>query len=246
MLVGTIVLARIVPKGFIPSEDTNSLRVTTETIEGTSFEGMYRHQLEAMKVVAADSNVAGFMSSVGGGTPGTVHAPADRSQRTLAHFRRGSPPALPQAGQIPGLRAFVQNPPPINIGGRMSKSQYQFTLFGANIDELYRTTQAMELRLRDLPELTDVTSDLQIKNPQIRVDIDRERASASGISMNQVQTALYDAYGARQVSTIYTDDNQYPVVLELLPQYQRDLGPCRCYRSAVGAASWFPSRHSPA
>ncbi len=224
VLLGTLVLARIVPKGFIPSEDTNSLRVTTETIEGTSFGGMYRHQLEAMKVVAADSNVAGFMSSVGGGNQGRFNLRlVDHGERTLTSDEVARQLSR-KLGQIPGLRAFVQNPPPINIGGRMSKSQYQFTLFGANIDELYRTTQAMELRLRDLPELADVTSDLQIKNPQIRVDIDRERASAGGISMNQVQTALYDAYGARQVSTIYTDDNQYSVILELLPQYQRDLG----------------------
>ncbi len=223
VLIGTLVLARIVPKGFIPAEDTNSLRVTTETIEGTSYEGMYRHQLAAMKVVSADSNIAGFMSSVGGGNQGRFQLRlVDRSDRALTADEEARQLSR-KLSQIPGVRAFVQNPPPISIGGRMSKSQYQYTLFGANIDELYRTTQAMELRLRDLPELTDVTSDLQIKNPQIRVDIDRERAAADGISMDQVQTALYNAYGARQVSTIYTDDNQYSVVLELLPQYQRDL-----------------------
>ncbi len=229
VLLGTGWLAHAVPKGFIPSEDTGSLRVTTETIEGSSFEGMYRHQLDAMRVIEHDSNVASFYSAIGGGGGGAttnqgrmILRLAERDQRTLSadDIARQLTRKL---SQVPGLRAFVQNPPPISIGGRQSKSQYQYTLYGGDIDLLYRTAQALEVRFRDLPQLTDVTTDLQIKNPQIRVDIDRERAAAAGISMNKVQTALYNAYGARQVSTIYTANNQYWVVLELLPQYQRDL-----------------------
>ncbi len=228
ILAATVLMARAVPKGFIPSEDTGSLRVTTETVEGTSFDGMYRHQMMAMNVIAKDSNVAGFMSAVGGGGGSANQGRfnlrlTDRKDRTMSadEISRSLGRKL---SQIPGIRAFVQNPPPISIGGRMSKSLYQYTLQGADIETLYRTAQAMQVRLGDLPQLRDVTSDLQIKNPQVQVSIDRDRASAVGVTMSQVQSALYNAYGARQVSTIYTDNNQYQVLMELLPQYQRDLG----------------------
>jgi HAE1 family hydrophobic/amphiphilic exporter-1 len=125
---------------------------------------------------------------------------------------------------VPGLRVFFSNPPPISIGGRQSKSLYQYTIQGPDIAELYQTAGELEQKLRQLPQLRDVTTDLQIKNPQVRVTIDRERASAYGLTVQQVQQALYDAYGARQISTIYTATNQYWVVMELLPAYQRDLG----------------------
>jgi hydrophobic/amphiphilic exporter-1 (mainly G- bacteria), HAE1 family len=111
----------------------------------------------------------------------------------------------------------------INVGGRVSKSDYQFTLQSSDIQALYQGAAALEQRLHDVPGLTDVTSDLQIKNPQVQVSIDRDRAAALGIDVNQIENALYNAYGARQVSTIYTPNDQYWVVMELLPQYQRDL-----------------------
>jgi HAE1 family hydrophobic/amphiphilic exporter-1 len=117
----------------------------------------------------------------------------------------------------------VQNPPVINIGGRASKSEYQFTLQSSDIEALYDGAAALEQRLHSVTGLTDVTSDLQIKNPQVQVAIARDRAAALGIDVNQIESALYNAYGARQVSTIYTPNDQYWVVMELLPQYQRDL-----------------------
>ncbi len=121
------------------------------------------------------------------------------------------------------MRVFVQNPPVINIGGRSSKSEYQFTLTSSDIDALYDGAAALERRMHEIPGLADVTSDLQIKNPEVQVEIARDRASALGIDVNQIENALYNAYGARQVSTIYTPNDQYWVVMELLPQYQRDL-----------------------
>jgi len=229
VLVATIWLASVVPKGFIPSEDQGQLRVTTETAEGSSFDGMYRHQLAAMDVVLKDSNVAGFYSAVGGGTQG---ATANQGRMILRLVDRNSRKLSAddvarelgrKLSQVPGLRAFVQNPPVINIGGRQTKSLYQYTLQGSDIDELYRVAGAMQARMTDMKELRNVTSDLQIKNPQVRLSIDRDRASAAGVTMSQVETALYNAYGARQASTIYTSNNQYWVLLELLPQYQRDL-----------------------
>lgn len=245
ILVFTVVLARVVPKGFIPSEDQGQLRVTAETAEGTSFASMVKHQIAAMEIIKQDSSVAGFYSAIGGGGGGgnntgnqgrMILRLADRHERSQSadELARSLSAKL---SKVPGLRAFVQNPPPINIGGRQSKSLYQYTIQGSDIRDLYATAQTLEAKLRDLPALRDVTSDLQIKNPQVQVNIDRDRASALGVTMEQVQNALYNAYGARQVSTIYTDNNQYWVVMELLPQYQHDLGALSLLsvRSASGA-----------
>jgi HAE1 family hydrophobic/amphiphilic exporter-1 len=227
ILLATLFLARIVPKGFIPSEDQGQLFGTTETAEGTSFDKMMRHQLEAAAIVQADPNVEGFMSSVGGGRGSTnqgslfIHL-KDRSERDLSADEVARE-LTRKIAAIPGLRAFIQNPPVINVGGRRSKSEYQFTLQGSDIGELYAGSQRMEARMRELPGLLDVTSDLQIKNPQVQVAINRDRAASLGIDVTQIEEALYNAYGSRQISTILTPNNQYEVIMELLPQYQKDL-----------------------
>ena len=229
ILVGTIVLARIVPKGFIPSEDQSRLVATTETAEGTSYDAMVKHQLAAAAIVQEDPNINGFMSGVGGGgRVSTVNQgrlilnlkDPDQREMTADEVARSLTQKL---GAVPGMRVFISNPPPINIGGRSSKSEYQFTLQSSDIDALYQGSAALEQRLHQVPGLRDVTSDLQIKNPEVRVAIDRDRAAALGIDVSQIENALYNAYGARQVSTIYTPNDQYWVVMELLPQYQRDL-----------------------
>jgi HAE1 family hydrophobic/amphiphilic exporter-1 len=237
----TIWLATIIPKGFLPSEDTAQLRGTTEAPEGTSFEAMFVQQQQAAAIVQQDSNIAGFMSSLGGGRSNVnqgrffIHLKPSRERSQTADEVAQSLSARMAA--LPGLRVFFQNPPPISIGGRSAKSLYQYTVQGPDITELSRTAASLQARFRELPELRDVTSDLQIKNPEVRVRIDRERASAYGLTMSAVQQALYDAYGARQVSTIYTATNQYWVVLELLPQYQRDLSALNLIglRSSSGA-----------
>ncbi|HET6837830.1 MAG TPA: efflux RND transporter permease subunit, partial [Gemmatimonadales bacterium] len=229
ILVGTIVLARVVPKGFIPTEDQSQLYATTEAGEGTSYDAMVRHQQAAAAIVQEDPNVDGFMSAVGsGGGQRTTNQgrlimhlkPPDERDMTADEVARSLSRKL---AAVPGIRVFVQNPPVINIGGRASKSEYQFTLQSSDIEALYEGSAALEQRLQKVPGLTDVTSDLQIKNPQVQVAIDRDRAAALGIDVNQIESALYNAYGARQVSTIYTPNDQYWVVMELLPQYQRDL-----------------------
>jgi hydrophobic/amphiphilic exporter-1 (mainly G- bacteria), HAE1 family len=229
ILVGTILLGRVVPKGFIPSEDQSQLYATTEAAEGTSYDAMVRHQQAAAAIVQEDPNIDGFMSAVGGGGGGNavnqgrliMHLkPRDQREMSADEVARSLTRKL---AAVPGLRAFVQNPPVINIGGRASKSLYQFTLQSSDIEALYDGAAKLEQRLHDVPGLTDVTSDLQIKNPQVQVSIARDRAAALGIDVNQIESALYNAYGARQVSTIYTPNDQYWVVMELLPQYQRDL-----------------------
>jgi HAE1 family hydrophobic/amphiphilic exporter-1 len=225
ILVGTGALFVLVPKGFIPTEDTGLIQGTTETIEGSSYDAMVSHQQQVAAVLAADPNVDHFMSSVGGGTMnqgrvtirlkprGQRRLDADGVTRELA----------PKLAAIPGIRTYLQVPPVIRIGGRSSKTLYQFTLQGADIQALYDNAGALETRLRQIPTLRDVTSDLQIKNPQVEVHIDRDRVAALGLTVQQVEQALYDAYGSHQVSTILTPNNQYWVVLELLPQYQQDL-----------------------
>ncbi|HEY7637613.1 MAG TPA: efflux RND transporter permease subunit [Gemmatimonadales bacterium] len=229
ILIGTVVLGQIVPKGFIPSEDQGQLYGTTETAEGTSYDNMVRHQQTAAAIVQEDPNVEGFMSAVGGGGGGRttnqgrlfIHL-KPRNQRPLD--ADGAARSITQKlSVVPGMRVYLNNPPVINIGGRSSKSQYQFTLSSSDVDQLYQAAGTFEQRLHQVPGLADVTSDLQIKNPQVQVTVNRDRAAALGIDVNTIESALYNAYGARQVSTILTSSNQYWVVMELLPQYQRDL-----------------------
>ena len=229
ILVGTVALFNVVPKGFIPSEDTGQLQATTETAEGTSYDAMVQHQRAAAAIVQEDPNIDGFMSAVGGGgRTSTVNQGRfimhlkDRAERQMSADQVAQ--ALSQKlAAVPGMRVFIQNPPVLDIGGRSSKSQYQFTLTSSDLQALYQASAALERRMQEIPGLTGVTSDLQIRNPEVRVAIARDRASALGIDVNQIESALYNAYGARQVSTIYTPNDQYWVVMELLPEYQRDL-----------------------
>jgi HAE1 family hydrophobic/amphiphilic exporter-1 len=227
ILLGTVGLFALVSKGFIPSEDTGQLYVTTEAAEGISFDDMIRHQQELAKVIQADTNIAGFMSAVGGSSR-TV---ANQGRFFMGLKERGHRLGVddiieelrPKLSRVPGIIVYLQNPPAIQIGGRTSKSLYQFAMQGTDIQTLYPAAEKLEQAAKKSPLLQDVTSDLQLGNPQASVNIDRDRASALGVDPAQIETALYDAYGSRQVSTIYTPNNEYWVVMELEPQYQRDL-----------------------
>jgi HAE1 family hydrophobic/amphiphilic exporter-1 len=229
ILLGTLGLWILIPKGFIPSEDIDQIVATTEAAEGTSFDSMVQHQQQIAALLLKDPNIAGFMSSVGAGDRGGVGNQGrlvlrlkPRAQRKLSadQLIRALSPRL---NSIPGMRVYLQNPPPVRIGSRIAKSQYQFTVQGTDLVSLYENAARLEARLKESSLLENVTSDLQIKNPEIGVELDRERAAALGVTPQQVDEALYDAYGSRQVSTIFTPNNQYWVVLELLPQYQRDI-----------------------
>jgi hydrophobic/amphiphilic exporter-1 (mainly G- bacteria), HAE1 family len=223
ILAATLLLYPFVPKGFIPTEDQGSIQGNTETLEGTSFENMRDHQLAVAEIVGRDPNVAHFMSTVGGGTmnqgrlsirlkPRGERLPADEVVRELNV----------KLSTVTGIKTYLQVPASIRVGGRPTKTQYQFTLQSADIDALYDNAGKLERVLRGIPTLQDVTTDLQIKNPQVSVRIDRDRATSLGVTIQQIEQALYDAYGSRQVSTIYTPNNQYWVILELLPEFQRD------------------------
>ncbi len=128
----------------------------------------------------------------------------------------------PKLALVQGITAYPVNPPVIPIGGRMAKSLYQYTLQGPNTDELYARSSALMDKMTQLPGLQDVTSDMQLKNLEINVTIDRDKAASLNVSANQIETALADAYGSQQISTIYAPTNEYQVIMELLPQYQLD------------------------
>jgi HAE1 family hydrophobic/amphiphilic exporter-1 len=228
VFVATIILFMIVPKGFIPSEDTGQLNATTEAAQDISFDSMVAHQQQVADIMLQDPNIEGFMSSVGaGGANSTAN-----TGRFLIHLKPRSERELgadeiiqelrPKLSKIPGINVYLQNPPLINVGGRTSKGQYQFTLQDADTKELYEYAPQIEEKIRQVSSLQDVTTDLQITSPQITVDIDRDKAQALGISANQVESALYAAYGQRQVSTIYTSSNQYFVIMEVGEEYQTD------------------------
>ncbi len=227
VLVGTFFLFKIVPTGFIPTADTGQIAVRTEAAQGTSFPEMVRLQRQVAGIIAKDPNIAGFRSSVGAGFGGN----SNQGSFTLAlkpHGERASAEEIvaglrPKLSGIPGMNVFMQIPPAIQIGGRASGSQYQFQLQSPDIEALDSAAERMEARMQAIAEIQDVTSDLQIANPQVLVEIDRDRAASLGVTAEQIESALYDAYGSRQVSTIFTPNNQYTVIMELLPEYQRDI-----------------------
>jgi HAE1 family hydrophobic/amphiphilic exporter-1 len=227
ILAFTVFLFTHIPKGFLESEDTGQLSGSTEAQEGISFDAMVEHQKQVAAVVAADPNVDAFMSSVGGRGGGGYNQGnlflrlKPRRERKLDADRiiEGLRPKL---ARIPGVRVFLQNPPPIRVGGQQSRSAYQFTLQATDTGELYDHAQRLMERMRDLPGLQDVTSDLQIRNPEVDVVIDRDRASALGVSVERVEASLARAFASGEVSTIYAPGDEYSVILELLPEYRAD------------------------
>ena len=227
ILAATVYLFLKIPKGFIPDQDTDSIFVVVEAAQGTSFDQMKQYQQAAARVAVADPNVYEFNSTCGGSFAGLAGPNfgrmffhlvprAKRSRdvnQVMAELR-------PKLNQFPGVRIFMQNPPPIRIGGQLTKSLYQFTMQSPDTKELYREAPIMEREVARIPGLRDVTSDLLIKNPQVNVVVDRDKAAVLHLNVNQVENALYDAFGLRWVSTIYAPANQYRVLLELLPKYQ--------------------------
>ncbi len=226
MLALTVGLFIYIPKGFLPSEDTGRLSGSVEAPEGVGFDALAAKVREVALIVEKDPNVKFVLGSVGGGGGGGSNS--GRLQMTLVDA--GNRPHVDEimrqltrkTSKVPGVQVFFRNQPPINIGGRRGNSAYQISLQAADIALLYTSARQLEARMRELPELENISSDLQVGNPQVGIEIDRERASALGVTAAQIEQALYNAYGSRQVSTIYTQTNQYWVVLELKPEFQTD------------------------
>jgi HAE1 family hydrophobic/amphiphilic exporter-1 len=226
VLVATLVLFVKIPKGFLPTEDMGLIFGFTEGAQGIGFPAMKAHQEEVAAIVRANPDVANVLSSCGPrgnisvGNSGIVLAQLKpRSERK--HSADEIIAALrPKLAKVTGIRTFLQIPPPIRLGGTLTKSQYQYTLQDSDTTELYRYAPALEAKMRGLRGLQDVTSDLQLSNPQLNVTIDRDRAAALGISPLAIEDALYTAYGTRQISTIYEPNNEYQVIMELAPEFQ--------------------------
>ena len=211
-LAGTVALYIVVPKGFFPQEDTGFLTGITEAATDTSFAAMSVRQKAITDILSADPAVDYINSTVGAGGPNPTAnfgrlfiALKPKKEResaavVMARLRQ-------KATQVPGMQAFFQSIQNLNIGGRPSKSQYQYTLQSGDIESLYRLAPEMRDKIAKVPGLLDVTTDLYIKNPQMTVDIDREKAAVYGVTVDQVRNQLYNAYGARQVGTIYMPSN---------------------------------------
>jgi HAE1 family hydrophobic/amphiphilic exporter-1 len=223
-LVATVYLYGLVPKGFIPNQDTGQLSGTTEAPQDISYDAMVQRQQEVAAILAADPNIDAYMSSVGFGSINTGRLFArlkPMGQRKLTP-EQIIEKLRPKLDAIPGMRTYLQNPPLVRIGGMVSRSLYQYTLQAPDIGLLYRASADFEQKMRKVPGLRDVNSDLQISSPEVIVDVDRDRASALGLTADDVEKTLFNAYGARQVSTIYTPTNDYMVILELMPKYLLD------------------------
>jgi HAE1 family hydrophobic/amphiphilic exporter-1 len=230
IFVATVFLFVVIPKGFFPDEDTSRIQATTEASQDISYDAMRAHQLAIMKIVAADSNVDGFISTVGAGTGSSVlnngrmfFRLKDPSQRKL-NANQIIQELRPKFAQIPGMNVYMQNPPLIRVGGMSSKALYQYSLQDTDVKELFNWAPKLTDKLSHEPGFQDVTTDLQIAAPQVNVQIDRDKASALGVTAEQIENGLYDAYGERQSSTIYADVAEYWVVFEVLPQFQLDPG----------------------
>jgi hydrophobic/amphiphilic exporter-1 (mainly G- bacteria), HAE1 family len=223
----TAYLFVVIPKGFIPNEDNGTVFAFTEAAQDVSFDAMVTHQRAVADVIRQQPYVDQFMSFIGASGSSTSLNTGrifirlkPRSQRPpveeiIADLR-------PKLAAVPGIRVYPQVLPTIRIGGQLTKAVYQYTLQDADLQSLYHWAPLLYDRLRQLPALQDVNTDLQITSPQVVVNIDRDKAATLGVTADQIESALGAAYGSRQVSTIYTPANQYWVILELEPQYQRD------------------------
>lgn len=228
-LVGTIWLYSVAPKGFFPTEDTGFLTGITEAKTDISFAAMVEHQRKLADIVRADPAVAYVNSTVGIGGPNSLVSSgrmlvALKSKKDRGELRAVIDRLRRTANAVPGIRIFFQPIQNINLGGRPSKSQYQYTMQSNDTDALYRLAPEMRDKISQLPGLLDVTTDLYVTNPQVSVEVDRQKAGVYGVTIDQVRQELYNAFGTRQVATIYTPSNDYQVILQALPEVQK-LGP---------------------
>jgi HAE1 family hydrophobic/amphiphilic exporter-1 len=239
-----------IPKGFLPSEDSGGIFAFSQAAQGTSFEQMKKIQQQVSAVVRANPNVssvfvlAGAGGPSGGGNSGIFFCHLKERPSATMEFKTGLANFFhiphkpfgpeyrldstddviqqlrPKLAAIPGVFVFMQNPPPIRLGAHLTKSQYQYTLEGPDTAKLYQVSRNIEAQMRKLPGFQDVTSDLQIDNPQVNVHIDRDKAKVLGVTAYQIESALTTAYGEGRISTIYAPNNEYWVISELEPQYQ--------------------------
>jgi HAE1 family hydrophobic/amphiphilic exporter-1 len=219
-----------VSKGFIPDTDNDNFNIQVEAAQGTSYYQMVRYMQMISRIVVQDPDIETFYCSTGGGMGGGYGGAGNTGQVMINLKPRRQRVATvndivnrmrPKVSNFPGLKAYLSVPQAIRVGGRMSKSSYDFTLYGPDTQQLYTEAQKLEKIVARIPGLAEVTSDLQIKNPRVNVVLDRDRAAALSVNWNSIASTLYDAFGPQLASTIYSPTNQYRVLLEMLPGYQR-------------------------
>ncbi len=234
-LVLTVMIYKAVPQGFIPRQDTGVFFGNTRAPEGVPFSDLEKRQARVAAIIEKNPNVEAVMSTAGQGTGGVVGSNIGRiivRLKSRDERKVGADSVIQElrrefSGGAQGLRVFMNNPPAIRIGGLISTSDYQLVLQGSDQKQLYDASAVLESRLRESSMLQDVNSSLELSNPEIQIDILRDRAAVLGVSPQQIESALYNAYGGRRISTLYGSTDQYNVLLELDPKFQRDINALR-------------------
>jgi multidrug efflux pump subunit AcrB len=221
----SIALFIIIPKGFFPQQDTGVLYALTEASQDISFAEMEKRQLELAKILSADPDIDNWAGAVGGSSSNPLNngrffiglKPMEERESTaddiIARLRQ-------KAAAVPGIIMYLQIPQDLNVGGRLSRTQYQYTLQDANLDELNSWAPRMLAAMKQLPELQDVATDQQTNGATVRVIIDRDQAARFGVQAQLIDDTLYDAFGQRQVTQYFTQLNSYHIVMEVLPEMQ--------------------------
>ncbi len=222
----TVLLFIITPKGFLPSADTGRLMIFTEANQSISFEGMVKEQRSLQKIVMEHPDLDSTMSMLGSGNSGRNSGTISMNLKEFSRREHSADEVAnqlrPKVNALPGVKAFVVNPPLINIGGRMGKGLYQYTLQHPDLETLYQSAALFEEKLKALPILQEVSSDMQLNNPELQMEINRDKASAMGISAQSIDRTLQLAFASSEVSTIYAPVNDYQVIMELKPEFKRD------------------------
>ncbi len=224
VIIATAYLFGLVRKGFMPDSNTGQILIFTEAAQTISFDAMVKEQQQVSDVLLKNPNIESFFSAVGvSGRNSSVNQGTIFISLKPRNQRVGADEVIDQLrsklNHLVGLKVYIQNVPTITIGGQATKSQYQYTLQGLDQDELFGFSPKLQAKLAATPGFLDVTSDLQMSQPQTLVQIDRYKAAKLGISVEQIQNVLYAAYGAEQISTLYTPTAQYDIILELDPKY---------------------------
>ncbi|MFT3741360.1 MAG: efflux RND transporter permease subunit [Gammaproteobacteria bacterium] len=246
VLVLTVGLFMIVPKGFIPTEDTGFIMGDTKVPVGLSFDELVRRQNTVAHIVRANPNVESLISIVGQGRSGSgasggqlnirlkpAHDRTANADQVIAQLRR-------QLQKLPGIQVFLRNPPALQVGGANSSSNYQFVLQGGDLSTLQTASQALQEKIAKLPGVRDVNSDLDITNPEVAVKILYDRAAALGVTADKIQSSLYHFYGQQQISTIYTATDEYSVIADVTPDYEATVNSLNAIYVRSGNGSLVP------
>jgi HAE1 family hydrophobic/amphiphilic exporter-1 len=228
-LVLSVVMMSVMQQDFLPSDDSGRIQGNIQAANGTSFTQMAIYTQQVARIVGADPDVEGVLAQMDGanGSAGTNQARLMMIALKPQHERKSSPDEIirrlrPKVSRIPGVNVFLVNPPTIRLGARMARSSYQYTMQGLDLAELKEYSDKLMAQMRATPGFIDINSDLEAAMPSVQVKIDRDRAAAFGVTPQQIELGLGSAFGGQQISQINSSSNQYEVIMELLPRYQRD------------------------